>query len=179
LRTLVRRSLVNAGAESLARVPESQATIAAKLQPSPTRQLVGLWRKAKTLPSLPHRAQLETLYGIPRASWDPMPIATSAPSESIVVAPRGESALAELRSEVTRYERLLSALEGSEATTGRTYVTALAGKVTALAKLARLETATATIQARVERDVLGRLRPVLERHPDVAAEIAAALEGSS
>lgn len=169
---------MNAGAQALARVKEPLSAIAAKLSPPTTRQAVGLWRKGKTLPSNGYRIALETLYGIPRSAWDPLlisaPDATSEAPKSRVVAEG--AAVDELRTEVGRYERLLSALEASDATSGRTYVSALAGKVAALSRLARLEASRSATEARVWRTVLDRLAPILEAHPDVAGKVAAALE---
>lgn len=70
---------------------------------------------------------------------------------------------------------------GAYATSGSYWVSLLRGRAAAAEKLARLQgegelTMAMIVRSRAWREVLSLLRPILERHPEVATEIADVLE---
>lgn len=137
------------------------------------------------------RERIRQAYGVPLEAWSMAPKEPKEPKGSAsrttetrtgaVADSRGSSGLQQLRDTIGALDRQLALVEADPLVPARDRTAVLRAKADAADRLARLQgegelTMAAIVRSRVWRELLALLGPVLDRHPDAAAEIADVLE---
>ncbi len=120
----------------------------------------------------------------PRKKREPLaskPLPAAKPKVDAPAPKLFASAVEELRSTIARVDEALELVESDVLAAPSQRAQLLRVKVDACDKLAKLQgegelTMAMLVRSRLWREILGRLEPVFEKHPDAAADVAEVLE---
>lgn len=148
----------------------------------------------RRLPAPDLRERIHVAWAVAIEAWErpaEAPKPTPAPAPTPVdsrpsddpTAQAVVSGLGRLRDTLRLFDSSIRAAQHDEsgAPFGAYWVSLLRGRASVAEKLARLQgegelTMASIVRSRAWREVLGLLRPILEKHPEVATEIASVLE---
>lgn len=133
------------------------------------------------------KERIRDVWGVAVETWDQQAEAAPPKKPASGGAPRPSttssrlSGVEELRATIALYDDRIAEAQADEFTTASSWVALLRGKADACDKLAKLQgegelTTAMVVRSRAWRELLARLEPILARHPDVARQMAEALE---